>query len=767
MERRLAPLGLALLATTSFAQNVMKAEPFALNEVRLLSGPFQDANKVCVSYLETVDADRLLHGFRKNSGLEPKGKIYAGWESMGLAGHTLGHFLTACAQEYASSKNPKLKQKIDYIVAELTECQKNRTDGYIAAMPDGDRVWNEVKIGNIRSGGFDLNGLWSPWYTHHKVLSGLIDVYNLEGNKSALMVATKFADWMIEETRRLDDAQWEKMLVCEYGGMNEALAELYDCTKKTQYLDLARKFYDHKILDPLSEGKDNLPGKHSNTQIPKIIGLARLFELTKTSSDAQTTKFFWHTIVKHHTYAIGGNSNHEYLGPPDKLNDRLSTNTCETCNTYNMLKLTRHMFEWDPQAQYADYYERAHLNHILASQDPETGGVTYFMPLSSGSFREYSDREFNFTCCHGSGMENHTKHADSIYFHTLNQRLYVNLFIPSEVTWLGQKVKQETNFPNDGKVTITISGAIAKNYELAIRHPYWATDPVQIKVNGKVVATSNRPSSYILVKRLWRQGDKVEFTLPMSLHTEAMPDNPKRVAVMYGPLVLGADLAPDRKTAIPRLPVLVDNGHPVSEWLTKDPSSLVFKTTNAGRPNELTFLPFYQLHRNRYAVYLDRFTDQEWQVAEQEYRAEEERQKDLLARTVDSVRIGEMQPERDHNLKSERNDVRDSDGRNFRSVLSGGWFEVDLKVDTTMPMELVVTYWGNERMRPNFIIAANGNQLAMERLQGKPTNKFFDVVYRIPTEQSAESKVLTIRVEALDGGTGPSIAGMRMVKSKG
>jgi hypothetical protein len=389
------------------------------------------------------------------------------------------------------------------------------------------------------------------------------------------------------------------------------------------------------------------------------------------------------------------------------------------------------------------------------------------MPLSSGASREYSDRENNFTCCHGSGMENHTKHADSIYFHTLNQRLYVNLFIASEVTWLGQKIKQETNFPNDGKVTMTVSGTIPKTYEMAIRHPYWATDQVQVKVNGKVVATSTKPSSYILVKRLWRQGDKVEFTLPMSLHTEAMPDNPKRVALMYGPLVLGADLAPNRRTPIPRLPVLVDNDRPISEWLTKDPASLVFKTTNTGRPQELTFLPFYQLHHNRYAVYLDRFTDQEWQVAEQEYRAEEERQKDLVARTVDSVRIGEMQPERDHNLKSERNDVRDSDGRNFRSVLSGGWFEVDLKVDTTMPMELVVTYWGNERMRPNFIIAANGNQLAIEKLQGKPTNKFFDVVYRIPTEQSAESKTLTIRVEALDGGTGPSIAGMRMVKSKG
>ena len=356
-------LGMAALATVSPAQSKMKAEPFPLSSVQLLPGPFADANRLCVGYLETVDADRLLCSFRKNSGLEPKGKIYGGWENSGLAGHTLGHFLTACSQEFASTKNPKLKSKVDYIVSELAACQVHRPDGYIAAMPDGDRVWAEVKKGDIRSHGFDLNGLWSPWYTHHKVLIGLVDAYKMTDNRDALVVAQQFADWMIDETKGLTPELWEKMLGCEYGGMNDALAELYSLTSKPQYLKLAKKFYDHRVLDPLGKGEDDLPGKHSNTQIPKIIGLARLSEVDANPKDAEAAKFFWETVVHHHTYAIGGNSNHEYLDKPDELSDRLSSNTCETCNTYNMLKLTRHLFEWDPKAEYFDFYEigRAHV----------------------------------------------------------------------------------------------------------------------------------------------------------------------------------------------------------------------------------------------------------------------------------------------------------------------------------------------------------------------------------------------------------------------
>ncbi|RYG68656.1 glycoside hydrolase family 127 protein, partial [bacterium] len=387
--------------------------------------------------------ERLLAGFRANSGLKPRGEIYGGWETGGLSGHSLGHYLTACAQEYAHGRDPRFKAKIDAIVTGLAECQKARGDGFLMAFrfDNGfdrarlDQTWADVAKGDIRSGGFDLNGMWSPWYVHHKVLAGLLDAQALAGNAQALGVARAFADWAVAETKGLDDAQWQRMLTCEYGGMNESLAELYARTGEKRYLDLARRFYDRRVLDPLAKGEDDLAGKHSNTQIPKIIGLARLYETTGDARDRETAAFFWDRIVNHHSYAIGGNSNGEYLGRPDELARRLSTNTAETCNTYNMLKLTRHLFAWDPEARYMDYYERAYLNHILASQEPETGMVTYFMPLATGSRRDYSTPLDNFTCCHGTGMENHTKHGDTAYFHDGARTLWVNLFLPTELDW--------------------------------------------------------------------------------------------------------------------------------------------------------------------------------------------------------------------------------------------------------------------------------------------------------------------------------------------
>ena len=746
-----------------------KAEPFSLSDVRLTGGPFAHANKICAEYLLTVEPDRLLHSFREHSGLKARAPIYEGWENSGLAGHSLGHYLSASAQQFASSGDARYKAKVDYIVDELTECQKSRPDGYIAAMPDGDRVWNEVRKGEIRSKGFDLNGLWSPWYTHHKVLAGLLDAYHLTGNKRALTVAEKFADWAIDVTKNLTDEQWQKMLGCEYGGMNDALAELYSITKQKKYLELSRKFYDRHVLDPLAQDTDSLPGKHSNTQIPKIIGLARLFELTGEPKDAKIAEYFWSEVAHHHSYVIGGNSNHEYLGQPDKLTDRLSTNTCETCNTYNMLKLTRHLFEWDPKAEYADFYERAHLNDILASQDPDSAMMCYFVPLVSGAHREYSTPFDNWTCCHGSGMENHTKHADSVYFHSGTSRLFLNLFMPSELNWRqnGMVLKQETQFPNDGHVKLSIVSGSPKMFELSIRHPGWATDPITVSVNGKDVLTSSQSSSYMSIKRTWAAGDVVSFKLPMSLHSEPMPDNPNRIAMMYGPVVLAADLgAPTGE--MPRTPVLVTNDKPINDWLSPVYGDhLNFVTQEAGRPTDLTLKPFYSLAHNRYAVYFDRFTEQEWHTQQEAYRAEEARQKDLLARTLDSMRIGEMQPERDHELHAEKNDLRDSNGRAFRTPLEGGWFDFKMKVDPTSPADLILSYWGNDRSKPQFEIFIDDHKLVTETLPNLKLNQFFDEEHSIPTELTKGKSSVVVKIQAIHGHAAGSVTHARTVRHKG
>ncbi|RYG30735.1 hypothetical protein EON81_24360, partial [bacterium] len=668
------------------------ARPFPLSAIRVTGGPWAKANEVAASYLLEVEPDRLLSSFRVHSGLQAKGKIYGGWEDSGLAGHTLGHYLTACSQQYAETGDVRFKAKVDYIVDELVACQKSRPDGYISAIPDGDKKWAEIRKGEIKSGGFDLNGMWSPWYTHHKVFAGLLDAQTLVGNKKALGAAKKFADWAIWETEPLTDEQWQKMLTCEYGGMNESLAEIYARTGEKKYLDLSRKFYDTRILDPLAKGEDNLAGKHSNTQIPKLIGLARLYEITGDADDRKTAAFFWDRVVNHHSYAIGGNSNGEYLGPPDQLRDRLSSNTAETCNTYNMLKLTRHVFAWNPQASQMDYYERAYFNHILGSQDPATGGVTYFMPLATGTHRDYSDKWNNFTCCHGSGMENHTKHGDSAYFHDGGKTLWVNLYMPTELTWKEAKTKlrQETDFPNTGKVSLVVEEG-GKPFEMRLRHPGWAKEPVEFRVNGQIAMVSQKAGSYVSIDRTWRKGDRLEFTLPMSLHEIPMPDDPKRVALAYGPIVLAADLGPAKGPA-PRVPVLVTDERPIGEWLKPVPGRpLEFEVDKAARPQSLRFMPFAALHNNRYGVYFDKFTQPDWEKEEVAYRAEEARLKDLEARTVDQVTIGEMQPERDHNLKSERNDVRDVNGRNFRTAMTGGWFEFEMKVDPAKPNTLVLT----------------------------------------------------------------------------
>ncbi len=775
----------ALLALTMLTNKPkIVAQPFSLADVRLLGGPFEICEEATEKYLLTLEPQRLLAGFRVNSGLKPKGEIYGGWETGGLAGHSLGHYLTACSQAFARSGDPRFKAKIDAIVDGLVECQQSRPDGFLSAFrfeggfdrPRIDKIWADVKAGNLRSGGFDLNGMWSPWYVHHKVLAGLLDAQALGKNAKALEVARKFADWAVNETKDLTPQQWQKMLGTEYGGINESLAELYHRTKDERYLQLSEKFYDNRVLEPLSRGEDDLSGKHSNTQIPKIIGLARLYELTGDEKDRATAAFFWDRVVNHRTYAIGGNSNGEYLGPADQLSNRISTNTCETCNTYNMLKLTRHLFEWDPKASEMDFYERAYYNHILGSQDPATGMVTYFMPLQTGTVREFSDPFDNFTCCHGTGMENHTKHGDAAYFHDGGKTLWVNLFMPTELDWrdAGLKIKQDTDFPTKNTVAITIEDGRPKSFDMLVRHPGWAQGEIVFSVNGKEVARSSTPSSYVSIKRTWTKGDKLEFSLPMSLHTEPTPDNPKRVAILYGPLVLAADMgaAPAgrrrRATAtIDRTPVLVSNDRQINDWLQPVVGTpLSFTTVNAAKPMDLTFEPFYSLYHERAGVYLDEFTEPEWDAKEAEYRAEEARIKDLEARTTDNMLIGQMQPERDHNLTGERTDVREQNGRGTRQPLPGGWFEFTMKVDGSQPVDLLMTYWGNDRNHPDFHILVDGKEVAADTLQGRPLNRYYDVTYAVPEESTKGKSIIKIRIEPNATHVGPTVAGARTVRRK-
>lgn len=415
----------------------LKAYAFNLAAVQLLDGsPFRQALKADSGYILALKPDRLLYRFYKNAGLAPKDSIYGGWENAGLSGHTLGHYLSACAMMYASTDNKAFKDRINYIVHELAKCQAARETGYVGAIPNEDSLWYKVQHGIIKSGGFDLNGAWSPWYTVDKIMAGLVDAYLYAGNKQALKIVTRIADWTGTIISGLTNEQRQKMLRCEYGGMNDVLATLYSLSGQKKYLDLSYQFYDDFVMQPLAEGKeDPLAGKHSNTNIPKLIGSARQYELTNNNADHTIASRGWNILVHGHTYVNGGNGNYEYLGAANKLNDALSDNNTETCCTYNMLKLTGHLFCWQPNSQLIDYAERALYNDILASQNPNTAMTLYFEPLRMGGKKQFSDSFNTFTCCVGSGMENHSKYGENIYFEGVDGSLYVNLFIPSQLNW--------------------------------------------------------------------------------------------------------------------------------------------------------------------------------------------------------------------------------------------------------------------------------------------------------------------------------------------
>ncbi len=614
----------------------LSAQEFPPQDVRLLDGPFKDAMERDAHYLLRLEPDRLLSGFRAEAGLKPKAEKYGGWESQGIAGHILGHYLSACARMYQDTGNRQFLDRVNYTVDQLAECQKANGNGYVAAIPDGKKIFAEVARGEIRSQDFNLNGAWVPWYTIHKEFAGLIDAYRFCGSAKALAVATNFADWVTVTTKNLSDAQWQRMLVCEQGGMNEAMANLYALTGNTNYLSLAEKFYHQAVMDPLAHGDDLLDGLHSNMQIPKTIGAARLYELTGQPRYADIAKFFWDRVALHRSYVIGGNGDREHFFPVNDFTRHLDAATCETCCTYNMLKLTLHLFEWSPSAAEMDFYERALYNDILASQDPDTGMFVYLMSLEPGGFKTYSTPDDSFWCCVGSGMENHSRYGQAIYLHGDNS-LYVNLFIASKLSWPEKDlvVRQDTKFPDQDTTRLTFQCKQPVKLALKIRWPAWAESPIGIWVNGKAEPISGQPDSYVTLDREWHNGDVVKIHLPMRLQTVPLPGTTNLLAVLYGPIVLAGELgtngmpadpyATDQtkfvKWPAPPVPVFVSTAGSLLQHIRLTSQPLVFRTKNLGQPEDVTLVPLYRVTHQRYTVYWQVLSPSEWRLQETEIKA--------------------------------------------------------------------------------------------------------------------------------------------------
>lgn len=734
--------------------------PVPLQDVRLLPSHWLDAVESNRAYLLSLSADRLLHNFRTQAGLPPKGEVYGGWENDTIAGHTLGHYLSALALMYAQTGDAECRSRVAYIVQELATVQDKWGDGYVAGftrkekdgtITDGKRIFAEMEKGDIRSGGFDLNGAWSPLYNIHKTFAGLFDAQTYCQDPNALTVAVKLGGFFEAFYSKLTDAQLQKVLTCEYGGLNESFAELAARTGDAKWLRLAKRTYDRPVLAPLMARHDDLANRHANTQIPKLIGLGRIAEVSGDAYWQVGPRFFWQAVTQHHSYVIGGNADREYFSEPDTISQHITEQTCEHCNTYNMLKLTRQLYTWQPDSALFDYYERAHLNHVLAAHDPKIGMFTYMTPTITAGVREWSTPTDSFWCCVGTGMESHAKHGESIWWQGA-ETLFVNLYIPSRMQWARKNVswRMETRYPYDGQVTLKVEDVKApETFALALRVPGWVKGDLNLTVNGESVSAT--PSGgYLMLNRTWRAGDTVALTLPLALRTEAPVEAPHLVSILHGPMVLAADLASAEAPYDAMDPALVTSDV-VRDLAPVAGQEAVYRTTQAGRPAQLEFKPFYAQCKRRSALYLRCFSESEWHQEEGVYREEQRRQKDIAARTIDVIHLGEMQQEHDHGLRADGSWPLVYRGRNGRDLRSGGVMEFTLKAKPG-PLVLQTTLWSKDVPRTRGTrILINGKPLSGLSWPADMPARFVDVEAAIPEGWTQGKETLTVRI--LPGGS--------------
>jgi DUF1680 family protein len=761
-------------------------QSFPLSSVRLLEGPFKQAQQTDLRYILQLDADKLLSPYLREAGLEPQKSGYGNWEGTGLDGHIGGHYISALADMYAATGNAEVLQRLNHMIDVIWKCQQKNGDGYVGGIPGGKAMWKDVAAGKIKAGTFSLNDKWVPWYNIHKLYAGLIDAWRIAGNARAKEVLTGLSDWCLRLTAGLTDAQIQDMLRSEHGGMNEVFADVAEITGDKKYLELARRFSHRFILEPLLNEKDSLTGLHANTQIPKVIGYMRVAELGGDEGWAKAAEFFWETVVHNRTISIGGNSVREHFNASNNFLPMLeSKEGPETCNTYNMLKLTKLLFLNEPAASYMDYYERALYNHILSSQHPE-GGFVYFTPIRPRHYRVYSQPQQGFWCCVGSGMENHGKYGELIYAHDSND-LYVNLFIPSTLDWKekGLKLVQQTRFPFEETTRIKLELKKPATFSLNVRYPSWVKEgQMLITVNGKKAASRPGKSSYVQVNRAWKTGDVVTLTLPMHTRTELLPDNSSWVSFLHGPVVLAAatdsiDLAglkadDSRMGHIANGPLYPMESAPLVVWSGKEPAAgvkpvkgkpLTFTAPGLIYPakyKDVQMVPFFTIHDARYMLYWPLTSPEGLEARKKTMQESEDKKLALEARTLDQVATGEQQPESDHNYKGENTETGIFRERHFRNAT--GSFTYDLRNPGKQARILQITYYGEEKNR-NFDIFIGEKLLKTVKMDGTGGKNFIDVDYDLTDEIKASSgETLQVRFVAHPGSSTANIYYVRLLK---
>ena len=783
---------LALIISISIgkAQTNHQVSYFSLQDVKLLSSPFLQAQQTDLHYILALDPDRLSAPFLREAGLTPKAPSYTNWENTGLDGHIGGHYLSALSMMYAATGDTAIYHRLNYMLNELHRAQQAVGTGFIGGTPGSLQLWKEIKAGDIRAGGFSLNGKWVPLYNIHKTYAGLRDAYLYAHSDLARQMLIDLTDWMIDITSGLSDSQMQDMLRSEHGGLNETFADVAEITGDKKYLELARRFSHKVILDPLIKDEDRLNGMHANTQIPKVIGYKRVAEVSKDDKDwnhaaewDHAARFFWNTVVNHRSVCIGGNSVREHFHPSDNFTSMLNdVQGPETCNTYNMLRLTKMLYQNSgdvdnsnkPDPRYVDYYERALYNHILSSQEPDKGGFVYFTPMRPGHYRVYSQPETSMWCCVGSGLENHTKYGESIYAHR-QDTLYVNLFIPSQLNWKEQGVTltQETLFPDDGKVTLRIDKASKKKLTLMIRIPGWAgsSKDYAITINGQKKKYAIRPgvSTYLPIHRKWKKGDVITFNLPMEVSLEQIPDKKDYYAFLYGPIVLaastgtehldgiyaddsrGGHIAHGKQIPLQEVPMLIGNPVSIRTSLHKlNGNKLAFSydgniyPAQMGKPLEL--VPFFRLHNSRYAVYFRQTSEEQFKVIQEEMATAERKATELANQTVDLIFPGEQQPESDHGIQYEESETGTHKDRHFRRAKR--WFSYNLKVKKEAS-QLMLTIRKEDRNKT--MILLNNERLTLTPTISKADKDgFITLNYLLPQKLKAGSCEILLKPDGTE-----------------
>ena len=781
-----------LLYLNGVAQERLYDNAFPLSDVKLLEGPFKHAQELNLQVLLEYDTDRLIAPFRKEAGLPEKAPLYPNWA--GLDGHVGGHYLTALAIHYASTGNAECKKRMLYMIAELMACQeangKNHPGwgiGYVGGVPNSAQIWSTLQQGDFAA----YRAAWVPWYNVHKLYAGLRDAWLYTGNKDAREIFLKFCDWGIHITSALTDQQMESMLDTEHGGMNEIFADAYQMTGDEKYLTAAKRFSHPMLLDAMAAGNDNLDNKHANTQVPKAVGFQRIAELTHDEAYVKAGRFFWETVTGNRSLAFGGNSRREFFPSvascPDFVED---VEGPETCNSYNMLKLTEDLFRVTPQARYADYYERTMFNHILSTQHPEHGGYVYFTPARPRHYRVYSAPNQAMWCCVGSGMENHGKYNQFIYTHR-NDSLFVNLFVASKLRWRekGVKMVQETRFPDEESTTLKVTGGKSK-FTLMVRYPGWVKEgALKILVNGEPFVYDARPASYVGIKRTWKKGDRVEIHLPMHTSVEPMPNVPRYIALMHGPILLGAKtgsedlkglvaddgrwshIAGGQRLPVDQAPIIIENSR--EEIAGKlipvpgKPFSFTAPELNLVNKSALEFEPFFRIHDARYMIYWMWLSPAQYGSYLDSLAVAEKKKMELHKRTVDFVAPGEQQPEADHQMERMRSSSGTFHDQFWRDARNEGYFSYQMATGSETGLSLMVRYWGAEWGNRKFDIFIDDEKLVTEDNTGRwNQSRFQEVTYEIPDAMVKDKTHIRVKFMALPGNTAGAIYYLRLVRKQ-